>query len=71
VAANAVRDIDRPRTSASAGGIDVFTPDEVFALVRHADDETCWPRSPACARARSSRCAGDRKSTRLNSSHIL
>ena len=37
--ANPVRDVDRPRTAASAGGIDVFTPDEVFALVRHADDE--------------------------------
>jgi len=36
---NPVRDIDRPRTAASAGGVDVFTPDEVFALVRHADDE--------------------------------
>jgi integrase len=37
--ANPVRDVDRPRTAASAGGIDVFSPDEVFALVRHADDE--------------------------------
>ncbi len=37
--ANPVRDVDRPRAAASAGGIDVFSPDEVFALVRHADDE--------------------------------
>jgi integrase len=36
---NPVRDVDRPQTAASAGGIDVFSPDEVFALVRHADDE--------------------------------
>jgi integrase len=36
---NPVRDVDRPRTAASAGGIDVFSPDEVFALVRHADGE--------------------------------
>ena len=31
-----VRDVDRPRTAASAGGIDVFSPDEVIALVRAA-----------------------------------
>ena len=37
--ANPVRDVERPRTAASAGGIDVFSPDEVLALVRHAEDE--------------------------------
>ena len=36
---NPVADIDRPHTAPSAGGIDVFSPDEVFALVRHAADE--------------------------------
>jgi integrase len=37
--ADPVRDVDRPRTAAAARGVDVFSPDEVFALVRHADDE--------------------------------
>jgi integrase len=36
---NPVRDVDRPRTAASAGGIDVFSPEEVLALVRAAEDE--------------------------------
>jgi integrase len=36
---NPVRDVDRPHTAPSAGGIDVFSPEEVFALVRHAEDE--------------------------------
>jgi len=36
---NPVRDVDRPVTAPSAGGIDVFSPEEVLALVRHAEDE--------------------------------
>jgi len=36
---NPVRDVDRPRTAGSAGGIDVFSPEEVLALVRAAEDE--------------------------------
>ena len=36
---NPVRDVDRPRTAPSAGGIEVFSPDEVLALARHAVDE--------------------------------
>lgn len=36
---NPVADIDRPHTAPSAGGIDVFSPEEVLALVRHAADE--------------------------------
>jgi integrase len=36
---NPVHDLDRPHTAPSAGGIDVFSPEEVLALVRHADDE--------------------------------
>ena len=36
---NRVSDVDRPRTAPSAGGIDVFSPEEVLALVRGADDE--------------------------------
>jgi integrase len=36
---NPVQDLDRPHTAPSAGGIDVFSPEEVLALVRHADDE--------------------------------
>ena len=36
---NRVSDVDRPRTAPSAGGIDVFSPEEVLALVRAAEDE--------------------------------
>jgi integrase len=36
---NPVRDLDRPHTAPSAGGIDVFSPEEVLALVRAAEDE--------------------------------
>ena len=36
---NPVADIDRPHTAPSAGGIDVFSPEEVLALARAADDD--------------------------------
>ena len=36
---NPVADVDRPHTAPTAGGIDVFSPEEVLALVRHAADE--------------------------------
>jgi integrase len=36
---NPVADVDRPHTASTAGGIDVFSPEEVLALVRHAADE--------------------------------
>ena len=36
---NPVRDVDRPHTAPSAGGIAVFSSEEVLALVRAADDE--------------------------------
>jgi hypothetical protein len=71
---NPVRDVDRPRTAASAGAIDVFSPDEVFSLVRHARRRagrravSSWPRSPDCARASSSRCAGVTSTSRASTS---
>ena len=36
---NPVADIDRPHTAPSAGGIDVFSPEEVVALARAAEDD--------------------------------
>jgi len=36
---NPVSDVDRPHTAPSAGGIDVFSPEEVLALVRAAEDD--------------------------------
>src|SRR4051794_35761600 len=36
---NPVRDVDRPVTAPSAGEIDVFSPEEVLALARHAEDD--------------------------------
>src|SRR4051812_16644262 len=36
---NPVSDVDRPVTAPSAGGIEVFSPEEVLALVRNAEDE--------------------------------
>lgn len=36
---NPVADIDRPHTAPSAGGIDLFSPEEVLALVRAAEDD--------------------------------
>jgi integrase len=36
---NPVADIDRPHAAPSAGGIEVFSPEEVLALVRNAEDE--------------------------------
>ena len=36
---NPVRDVDRPHTAPTAGGIDVFAPEEVLALMRAAAGE--------------------------------
>jgi hypothetical protein len=36
---NPVADVEKPRTAPSAGGIEVFTPEEVMALARAGEDE--------------------------------
>ena len=54
----------REAAAARSGDIEVFSPEEVLALVRAADvragrrDLPRPPRSPACGAASSSRCAG-------------
>ena len=61
---NPVADVEKPRHRAAAAEIEVFSPEEVMALVRarrrpsRTPRSSSPPRSPACARASSSRCAG-------------
>jgi integrase len=47
-----VSDVDRPHTAPSAGGIAVFSPEEVLALVRAAEDDQDGARSSSPRRSR-------------------